>query len=305
MVAILGVLEFLANRYNKSYDSTSNKKFTLSEQTEKIARNLTQTSRSPTGTRAPRISRMPRTFWTGTKNLSRKIDVQYQDVDKKRTEALAAGVKPIPNIFVEVGNKKDQAKGLTEEDITGAIVRVLKGGDRKVCFTIGSGEHDTDNTDKVRLFYRQGSYRKEQLQDGSSPAADQARNSGGLHHRRGARAQARLPAAGSGRDQELRRRRRPSADPVGPSFKFAAAQVDDNTALTDVLTGWGVTAQKDLVLDLSGVGQLYGVGPEMAVIMAYDSQPIVNDMKDVWTALPAGPIPGGQERRQNQGGQAV
>ncbi len=81
------------------------------------------------------------------KNLSPRIDVRYEDVEKNRTKALAAGVKnPIPNIFVQVSNKKEEAKGLTEEDISGAMVRVLKGGDRTVCFTLGSGEHSTDDT---------------------------------------------------------------------------------------------------------------------------------------------------------------
>ena len=92
VIAILGGLNFLANRYNKSYDTTSNKKFTLSDQTEKIAKNLKQD--------------VTITYWdqpTGFtdahdlldryKNLSPKIDVRYKDADKKRTQAIAAGVK--------------------------------------------------------------------------------------------------------------------------------------------------------------------------------------------------------------------
>ena len=43
VVAILGAVNFLANRYEKSYDSTSNKKFTLSDQSQKIVKNLKQT----------------------------------------------------------------------------------------------------------------------------------------------------------------------------------------------------------------------------------------------------------------------
>ena len=39
---VVGVLNFLANRYNKSYDATSSKQFTLSDQTIKIASNLKQ-----------------------------------------------------------------------------------------------------------------------------------------------------------------------------------------------------------------------------------------------------------------------
>ena len=41
VIAILVVINFFANRYNKSYDSTSSKKFTLSDQTIKIANTWT------------------------------------------------------------------------------------------------------------------------------------------------------------------------------------------------------------------------------------------------------------------------
>ena len=37
-LGILGAVNFLANRYNKSYDTTSNKQYTLSDQTAKIAK---------------------------------------------------------------------------------------------------------------------------------------------------------------------------------------------------------------------------------------------------------------------------
>ena len=38
VVAVVSVLNFLANRYNKSYDTTANKQFTLSDQTLKVVR---------------------------------------------------------------------------------------------------------------------------------------------------------------------------------------------------------------------------------------------------------------------------
>ena len=56
---------------------------------------------------------------------------------------MAAGVKTLGTIFVNVGNKQQEAKVLTEEEITGAMVRALKGGERKACFVIGSGEHSS------------------------------------------------------------------------------------------------------------------------------------------------------------------
>src|SRR5215475_9003878 len=145
VVAVVGTVNFLANRYNKTYDATKNKKFTLSDQTLKIAKNLKQ---DVTITYWDRSS-----AFTGAhdlldryKNLSSKIDVQYQDVDKKRTAALAAGVKNTGTIFINVGEKREEAKSLTEEEITGAMVRAMKGGARKVCFVLSAGEHSLDET---------------------------------------------------------------------------------------------------------------------------------------------------------------
>src|SRR6266487_4519434 len=40
ILAVLGAVNFLANRYDKSYDSTSNKQFSLSDQTEKVVKGL-------------------------------------------------------------------------------------------------------------------------------------------------------------------------------------------------------------------------------------------------------------------------
>ncbi len=286
VVAILGGLNFLANRYNKSYDSTANKRFTLSEQTDKIAKNLQQ-DLSITYWGQPSGFQQARDLLDRYKNLSSKIDVRYEDVEKNRTRAKAAGVKnPIPNIFVQVGNKKETAAGLTEEDITGAMVRVLKGGDRTVCFTLGSGEHATDDTSK----------------DGYSTAKDQTVKSNYKTEEIKLLPKPEIPAectivvvAGPKHDYLA-----PEVASIkayvenggrvlfllDPPFKFAGAEVDDNQALMDVLAGWGVTPQKNLVLDLSGVGQLYQAGPELPIVTSYTSQAIVREMKDVWTAFP-------------------
>ena len=42
ILAILGATNWLANGHNKSFDSTSNKKFSLSDQTVKVVKGLTK-----------------------------------------------------------------------------------------------------------------------------------------------------------------------------------------------------------------------------------------------------------------------
>jgi ABC-type uncharacterized transport system involved in gliding motility auxiliary subunit len=53
-----------------------------------------------------------------------------------------------------------------------------------------------------------------------------------------------------------------------------------------MLAGWGVTADKDLLLDENPVAQLVGLGPEVPLITAYDSHAIVNDLAGTATGFP-------------------
>lgn len=65
------------------------------------------------------------------------------------------------------------------------------------------------------------------------------------------------------------------------------SQTTDSPELLKLLADWGVTPQKDLVLDLSGIGQsLFGTGPEVPVIFQYDTQAIVRPMSRIPTAFP-------------------
>jgi ABC-type uncharacterized transport system involved in gliding motility auxiliary subunit len=286
VIGLLGGLNFLANRYNKSYDATANKKFTLSDQTDKIAKNLKQDV-TITYWGQPSGFTEAKDLLDRYQNLSPKITVRYEDVEKNRTQALAAGVKnPIPNIFVQVGNKKGEAKGLTEEDITGAIVGVLKGGDRTVCFTIGSGEHSLDDTSKdgystAKTQTEKSNYKTKEIKllpDPAIPADCTIVVVAGPKHDYLAPevASLKMYVENGGRVLFL----------LDPPFKFAADEVDDNDALMNVLSEWGVTPVKNLVLDFSGVGQLYNAGPDLPIVTSYDNQAIVRDMKDVWTAFP-------------------
>jgi ABC-type uncharacterized transport system involved in gliding motility auxiliary subunit len=53
-----------------------------------------------------------------------------------------------------------------------------------------------------------------------------------------------------------------------------------------LLTEWGVTPNKDLVLDLSGIGNMFGAGPEIPIILTYESHAITRPLARVPTAFP-------------------
>ncbi len=125
VIAILGAINFLANRYNKSADLTANKRYTLSDQTANIAKSLNQDVTINFWDR-PDAFLQARDLLDRYDNLSTRIKVVYQDIEKNRTAAIADNIGARGAITVQVGNKTEQAKSLTEEEVTGAMVRALK-----------------------------------------------------------------------------------------------------------------------------------------------------------------------------------
>ncbi|HXP86686.1 MAG TPA: GldG family protein [Bryobacteraceae bacterium] len=285
-IAILGIINFLANRYNKSLDVTANKRYTLSDQTEKIAKNL---KGDITIAYWDQPSKFPgaHDLLDRYKNLSTKIDVQYNDADKQLTKARAAGVKALPTIFIQIGSKKEEAKSLTEEEVTGALVRVLKGGDRTVCFTLGSGEPSLEDSNpregysSLKQLIERNNYKTQTVKLLEKPQVPMECTI--------------LVVGGPKRDYippEVAAIKGYLEDGgkllvmMDPPLKFAGNEVDENKALTDVLAGWGVKLQRDLVLDTSGIGQVFGLGPEFPLVTKYESHAIVREMKDTPAGFP-------------------
>ena len=52
------------------------------------------------------------------------------------------------------------------------------------------------------------------------------------------------------------------------------------------LSSWGVTLEKDLILDLNPLGQIAGLGPQVALVTSYGSQPIVDQLRGTATGFP-------------------
>jgi len=285
VIAILVILNFVANRYNKSYDSTATKQFTLSDQTIKIAKNLQQPLKITYWDQPTKFT-AARDLLDRYKNLSPKIDVQYNDADKKYTQARAAGVKTLGTIFVDIGNKHQEAKSLTEEEVTGAIVRSLKGGERLACFVLGSGEHSIDSTERsgysmAKDLLEKNNYKTQtlkMLEKTEIPKDCTIVTVAGPQRDYVQLEVDALKAYVEGGGHALFM--------VDPPLKFARNEVDDNDALIGVLAGWGITADKDLVLDTSGIGQAMGLGPEMPLVASYESHAIVNTMKESPTLFP-------------------
>ena len=92
VLAVLGAINFLANRHNKSYDATSNKQFSLSDQTVKVVANLKNDIKITyfdEGT--PSIQ--ARDLLDRYRTLSPKVKVEFIDFVKNPQPAKSAGYR--------------------------------------------------------------------------------------------------------------------------------------------------------------------------------------------------------------------
>jgi len=285
VIAVITVANVLADRYNKSYDSTSNKRYSLSDQTAKIVKGLKQDATIRYFNHSTRFDQ-GKDLLDEYANLSPKVHVKYLDADKN-PEDLALGVKNYENTaVVAIGNSKEEAASMTEEGITGAFIRLLKSSTRTVCFVQGSGEHQIDDSDKEGFSKFKGELAKDNyqtksidlLQKAEVPAECTTLVLGGPTHDY---LQPQVDAIKTYVENGGR-----AFFMVDPPLKMGRLEIADNGPLTDLLAGWGVTPAKDLILDMSSIGQLMGLGPQVALVTSYSSQPIVSGLKGNATGFP-------------------
>ena len=284
ILAIVCVANVLANRYNKSYDSTSNKRYSLSDQTAKIVKGLSQPATITFFDKSSNFQTAKDLLDRYT-TLSPRIHLDYVDPDKNPEQARAAGVTKYGTTIVQIGAKKEEAKTMTEEQVTGAIIRDLKSRPRTVCFVSGSGEHQIDDTGRDGFSHLKDTLGKD----------DYATKTISLLEKSEIPAECTVVVVGGPKSDYLQ----PAADALkkyvegggramfllDPPLKIGHATAD-NEALTNVLQSWGVSMEKDLLLDMNPVGQLEGVGPQVALVSKYDAHPIVDEMKGTATGFP-------------------
>jgi ABC-type uncharacterized transport system involved in gliding motility auxiliary subunit len=285
VIAAVVVANMLADRYSKSYDSTANKRYSLSEQTSKIVKGLKQNAVITYFNQSTRF-RDGKDLLEQYASLSPKVQVKYVDPDKDPEIAREAGIRSLGTAVVQVGAKKEEAKAITEEGITGAFIRDLKSNTRTVCFASGSGEHQLDDSDRGGLSHFKDLLAKDNYEAKSVDLLTKAEIPTDCTT---------LVVAGPTKNYE-----QPEVDAIkkyvenggralfmlDPPLKLGHDEIADNDALTKLLQSWGVTLDKDMILDLNPLGQIAGLGPQVALVTSYASQPIVDELRGTATGFP-------------------
>lgn len=275
-IAILGVVNYLGVRFNRPIDLTSNKRFTLSEETQKVISNLKDDA---TITYFDKNFDQAKGILDRYKNLSSKIHIEYVNPGRDPVKAREYGLRFQGTAFVEEGNRREEAKSVDEQGITGAFLKISK-GIRKVCFVSGANEHALDQSDFPGLSFLKEKLERDNYQPEAVALIDKNSVPTDCKVTVVAGPKSDYPANEVAAIKTYVENGGRVFFALDPPLDLRGAHISENNALAALLQSWGVTLDKDLVLEASPLGA------QNLLVRKYEDHPICNDLKGGFALLP-------------------
>jgi len=280
VIGIIGLLAFITTRQHLRGDWTKNKLYSLADQTEKVVNGLDKEV-SITAFYSSGEQRGAQDLLDEYKFLSDKLDYEFVDPDEKPQIARQYQIRKYNTVVVECGIKKETIEELSETNLTNAIIKVTREQDKVVYFVTGHGERSINADD----------------QEGFKQAADAIKNENHLVREINL---VRTIGEGKGVPDSCT-----ILALVGPKANFFPSELDTVKAYLDkggkaiimldpehpseiaeFLSDYHVTIGNDIVIDASGVGQLFGAGPGMPLVTNYDQSIAITKDFNIMTFYP-------------------
>jgi ABC-type uncharacterized transport system involved in gliding motility auxiliary subunit len=276
ILAVAGILvglNYLVVRHTKRWDLTKGQRYSLSDQTKKILGALKDDVKITYFERTARMA-------GGQDHLkefeaaSQKIKVEFVDPIARPGKAQEYDVKgPWPILIVERGANRERINSDSEQDVTNALIKLTREGKKTVCFAEGEGERDIDDSgdggfSSVKASLGKSQYETQKvilLREKSVPAACTV-----------------FVVAGPEKDLLP-----PAIDAIRAFVKKGGKALilveperkESYPNLTGLLKEWNIETAKDIVVDDSGMGQLFGTGPLTPLILQYPYHEITKDFR--------------------------
>jgi ABC-type uncharacterized transport system involved in gliding motility auxiliary subunit len=272
VLGLLAGINYLGERYNKRWDLTASKEFTLSDQTRQVVAGLKEPLRILVFGLAEDMQPF-RDRLAEYSDLSDKLQIEYIDLNKDPALARQYQIQSRGTIVVEYQKRVERVTSSTnEQDITNAIVKAVQGQQRKIYFVTGHGEKDPVSSEE------RGGYNaaNAQLQRDNFTVETLA-----LAQVAGVPADAAaVVVAGPARDYlapEIDALRRYLNTGGKALFLLDPPGTTDAPPLTNLValaSEWGFQVGENVVVDQSSIGQAVGRGPGAPVVISYPGHPI-------------------------------
>jgi ABC-type uncharacterized transport system involved in gliding motility auxiliary subunit len=302
ILVVLGILiaiNYIGKQQSKRWDLTAAKQYSLSDQSRNVLAKLDAPLKirvfERTNANQPFIDRL-KEYEYGSKQVS----VEYIDPDTNPAPAQQANVTQYGTILLDYKGRTERVTMNTEQDITNAIIKAVSGTQRKVYFTQGHGERSIDDSERL----------------GFSAVTNALKGENYLVDKLAIVQQGKVPD-----DAAVVVVGGPKSDFLAPEIDALKAYLDkggklflaldppekaDSPPLTNLVglaKDWSIEVGNNVVVDVSGMGQLFGAGPAVPIAVSYPPHAIT-DRFNVMTVFPmsrsVAPVSGGSNNRTAQ-----
>ena len=279
--AILFAINYLSSRHNKRWDLTAAKQFSLSDQTKKVLQGLQKPVHIRVFDRSDGFARF-RERLDEYQYQSKQVSVEYVDMERKPTLATQAKIQTPGTVVIEYEGRTERVTSDGEQELTNGLIKVIQGKTHKVYFVQGHGERTPEGSDRTGYSTITSSLKNDNFETDNVVLAQQKS----------------VPADGS------------VLVVAGPKTDFFPAEIDmlkpylakggkilflldppdrtDSPPLTNLIAlikDWGIDVGTNVVVDVSGMGQLLGTDVSVPVAAKYETHPIT-DRFNLLTAYP-------------------
>ena len=282
-VGIFAAVNYLGVRQTKRWDLTENQAYSLSEQSTKVLHQLEEPVQITVYDQETGFVRFRERLETYQYEAPDKVKIEYVDVDRNPGRAKQAEITSYGTVVATYKGREQRLTSVEEQDVTNALIKLVSGKEKKVYFTQGHGKRDTSSSDRLREY------------NGISQALTRDNFT-----------VAPLPL--------IQQKEVPDDATVvvvaGPTTDFLQPEIDalkryiakggkvlalidppadpgaaDVPLLLGLLKEWSIDLGSDVVVDASGIGQLFGGDASVPVVVSYPAHPITDSFR-VMTAFP-------------------
>lgn len=277
VLGILALANFLNYRHHKRIDLSEGRLHALSDQTRKILENLDKDIRligffqDEVGGR--RFQDLAREY----RYLSSRVEYEIIDPQKEPTRVQEYGITRNGQIVVVGPAKREILDEATEEKITNAIIKVTREGEKTVYFLTGHGERSISDFEATGYSSIKEEIEKQNYQVKEYNLAQENKIPEDAYV---------LVSAGpkvSFFPNELQL----LEDYLGKGGKLLLlVDPESKFEADEFLARYGIDLGKDIVVDASGLGQLFGFGAAAPLAADYADHPITRELEGTMSIYP-------------------
>ena len=277
VISILALLNFLNFRHSKRIDLTENQLYALSSQSQKVVENLDAEMQIIGFFQDEAATRSFKDLMEEYRHASSQISYEIVDPQKEPEKVARHDVKRQGQVVVVTGARSEIVDEFSEEKITNTIIKLTREGEKVVYLLTGHGERDLEESGPEGLSMAKEMVEKQNyvVKPYNLAQENKLPDDATVLLSAGPRVDF-LPNEVSLLNEYLK---------MGGKFLL---MLDPETefAMDDFLAAYGLSVEQNVVIDASGVGQLFGLGVAAPIVATYEEHPITDEMRGVMTFFP-------------------